>query len=274
MFAVDLTNRCNLSCAMCPHSEMQRAKGDMDMAMFKKICDESLKFRMPLDWFNFYGEPLLYPQLEEALAYFSKYGMGKGVVSTNGLLLNEKNINILVRYCKNVRVAIDTGRGDVYRILRNNDRFQMVCRNIQNLIKLSKNRNTMIEIQWLRTRLNSDEGFEELEKIFGKHKHVSYLKKVCDNFIPGGPDFTIEARPKEDITKCYQPNSYFVILQNGDCILCCRDIEGKQVVGNVSENTIFEIWNGKRAERLRMQLKSGLLDELPICQECQSAWGT
>lgn len=95
---------------MCPHSEMQRSKNDMDIAMFKKICDESLKFRMPIDWLSFYGEPLLYPHLEEALSYFSKYGLGKGCVSTNGLLLNRENINILVRHCKNVRVAIDSSR--------------------------------------------------------------------------------------------------------------------------------------------------------------------
>ena len=70
MIGVEMTNFCNLRCNMCPYNAMTRKKEAMPLDLFKKICDESKKYRMPLTWFSFFGDPLLYPHLKEALQYF------------------------------------------------------------------------------------------------------------------------------------------------------------------------------------------------------------
>ncbi len=61
MVGVELTNFCNLRCSMCPYEMMTRKKENMPLDLFKKICDESRKYKMPLTCFSFFGDPLLYP---------------------------------------------------------------------------------------------------------------------------------------------------------------------------------------------------------------------
>ena len=37
---IETTNFCNAHCSMCPHDDMTRSKGFMEMQLFKKIVDE------------------------------------------------------------------------------------------------------------------------------------------------------------------------------------------------------------------------------------------
>ena len=49
-------------------------KTHMPLGILKKIIDQSKEFKYPIHWFHDFGEPLLYPDLEEALSYFRKNG--------------------------------------------------------------------------------------------------------------------------------------------------------------------------------------------------------
>ena len=77
---VELTNQCNLACAMCMHPFMKRSQGHMDLGLFKRIVDQSKEFKFPLQALCGCGEPLLYPYLREALEYFQKNGFGMGIL--------------------------------------------------------------------------------------------------------------------------------------------------------------------------------------------------
>ncbi len=92
---VELTNRCNLRCSICPRRDAgARPDCDLDLETFKKIVDTTpgLRVLLPFQW----GEPLLSPILIPAI----KYAVAKGIrvfVTTNGTLLDEKTADALVR---------------------------------------------------------------------------------------------------------------------------------------------------------------------------------
>ena len=60
-----------------------------------------------------------------------------------------------------------------------------------------------------------------------------------------------------------------VITVNGDLKVCdCRDVFGAVVVGNIQNETISEIWNGKKIKELRLKFFTPeLLPE--VCQKCE-----
>ena len=264
---VELTNRCNLACAMCRYPFMKRSQGYMDLGLFKRIVDHSKEFKFPLQALAGCGEPLLYPHLKEALEYFQKNGFGLGIIYTNGLLLEDEIIEYLVRYAKFVRIAVDSADERIYKMLRRNDGYERLCGNVRKLIARSAGSSLKIQIQYLRTRLNLSESIRDFQKLFGEHKNVSYIMRPALQFGGGAPDLR-EVRRRCDVRNCWMPYSWFQICWNGDVRLCCFDFEAAQKIGNVRESNLLQVWHGARAKQLRKELRQGRFDNLPLCKTC------
>lgn len=70
---------------------------------------------------------------------------------------------------------------------------------------------------------------------------------------------------------CPFPWQYVVVQWNGDVVACCRDYDGQLKLGNVKENTLKEIWNGREYADFRAKMTSG--DGLTsFCNECLSIY--
>jgi len=72
-----------------------------------------------------------------------------------------------------------------------------------------------------------------------------------------------------------RPNNYcewiygtVTIQVNGDVVPCCRDPKGKWVLGNVFDENIYDIWNGKQFRKLRKAVTTRQ-KELPLCALCE-----
>jgi len=57
------------------------------------------------------------------------------------------------------------------------------------------------------------------------------------------------------------------IRPDGKISLCCQDVYGKYTLGDVSNNTLHEIWHSKELNNLREKLKVGR-DGLALCEHC------
>ncbi len=84
---VELTSRCNFSCEFCPDRPMQRPRGTMPLPTLACLLSEAGQEGLARQvHFHVMGEPLLYPDLIEAV----RMARGNGLetwVTTNGSLL-------------------------------------------------------------------------------------------------------------------------------------------------------------------------------------------
>jgi MoaA/NifB/PqqE/SkfB family radical SAM enzyme len=91
----EVTNHCNFGCDFCPIHESGRKRQHMDFALFQKGVNEMAAQRIATTvGFHVLGEPLLYPQILDAL----RYANGKGLrteLHTNGALLTTERIQAL-----------------------------------------------------------------------------------------------------------------------------------------------------------------------------------
>lgn len=81
---IEITNRCNYTCGMCPRESFNLPEKDITLDLFKKIIDgiDSIYNITLTGW----GEPLLHPDLMDMILYTKSKGHHVGV-TTNGLLL-------------------------------------------------------------------------------------------------------------------------------------------------------------------------------------------
>ncbi|WP_109095387.1 radical SAM protein [Azospirillum sp. TSH64] len=272
LFQVEITNVCNIDCAMCARpAGLNRNIGHMDLDLFKTIVDQSWVNQMPIHWFHHFGETLAYPYLREALSYFKEHGYGPGRVSTNAILLNDEKIDLLLENASYVLCCLDSMQPEAYRRIRNNNHFEKVKDNISKFIRENERRgsNTTIVVQFLRTSYNQDEDFSMMAEHFGRHQNVKFIEKRTDKH-PNGGDLTLFL-PEDEVENrrnCVKLKTELCILVDGTCVPCCWDAKGEQPIGKVPDEDIGAIWHGHRHREMQRQLKDGVNGKLSLCDRC------
>jgi radical SAM protein with 4Fe4S-binding SPASM domain len=67
---------------------------------------------------------------------------------------------------------------------------------------------------------------------------------------------------------CLRPFHAVVVKSNGDVVLCCADMYGDVVMGNVAENRLEEIWNSDKFGEYRSRLATNTRKGLLLCETC------
>lgn len=92
----EVTNCCNFKCDFCPINSSKREKRHMDFSLFKKGINDIVKDEITgTIAYHILGEPLLYPNIFEALEYVKIKGL-RNDLTTNGSLLTEDRVKRIV----------------------------------------------------------------------------------------------------------------------------------------------------------------------------------
>jgi len=81
-----------------------------------------------------------------------------------------------------------------------------------------------------------------------------------------GQDSLIET--KEIFHACLRIWNSFTILWDGRAALCCLDYDGREILGNLNSQTIFEIWHGSRIRDIRNLHIKRNFSRIPLCRSC------
>ncbi len=71
----------------------------------------------------------------------------------------------------------------------------------------------------------------------------------------------------------HQPLRWLYILFNGNAVLCCMDYKREVVLGNVSDKSVYEIWNSDLYNKIRDRIylnKYNDKDDNFICSRCDN----
>ena len=108
---------------------------------------------------------------------------------------------------------------------------------------------------------------DELHKILGKYSIHSWNLEYKECW--GIKEKFFDVAVKENIAgPCDRPMDQAVISANGDVIICCRDWQGQNIVGNVYENTLYEIWHGEKLNNIQKLMSRGEYSKIECCKDC------
>lgn len=268
---IELSNRCNLQCIMCPRQGMTRSRGDMDPALFRKIIDEAAG-KAEFAILHLLGDSLLNPHLYEMIDQCREAGI-RTVLSTNGTLLNEKHARRLRASQLDILIlSFDGFRRETYEKVRKNASYSRTLRNVERFLKLPPLRHPHTIVQMIAMKETREEakeflGFwkgypaQALIKPFTQWQgDIASINALSDN-SGGGPLAALRDKV------CDRAWRWLTVYQDGTVVPCCRDYDGAHPVGNLREGSVSEVWNSEPMVHFREQHLLGR-DRLEICRTC------
>lgn len=222
---IETVNRCNGNCDFCPvsiHHDI-REYAVMDQGLFERIINQLAEI-------NYSGKIALFsnnePFLDSDIIDRHKYAREKLPKArmhlfTNGTLLNLEKFVAIMKYLD-----------------------ELIIDNYQQELKLIK---PCVEIQ------EYCEQYPEL-----KEKVTIVLRKPHEILSSRGGDAPNKKKLElYSAAKCVLPFKQMVIRPDGKVSLCCNDPLGKNTLGDVSKDSLLDIWYNDRFKMVRQCLYQG-----------------
>lgn len=231
---IEINHDCNRACSYCPNSIAERkSSGKMSEQLFNKIMTElkALNFQGRVS-FHFYNEPLLNPDLDHFVA-LTKTFLAKCRIEifTNGTLLTKDRLITL----------IDRGV-DKFTVTRHHGIKQLPIEAIYENLEPN-----------IKSKLKLQSYNELIYTSRGGLMNVGHTKKTPPLDLP-----------------CYIPSAVLVVTKDGNVVPCFEDYFEQNVMGNINDNSLEEIWNSEKYKNFRDRLKMKLRHELPVCKSCNN----
>lgn len=283
--SIEPTNRCNLLCPECPSGtgELTRNLGNIDYKNYCKIIDQIKDHVFYIQLF-FQGEPFINKNIYDMINYARQNKIYVSI-STNGLLLNDKNIEKLMQYPPDKLIfSIDGMSEETYKIYRVGGDFNKVINNLKNLLNKKnelKQKLPFIELQFIAMKQNE----HEINKVIEMGKKLRVNKTVIKSmqvnsyqsaleFLPENPKYSRYYIKEEKLyiknklkNKCFALWRSAVITWNGIITPCCFDKDAKYNLGNILEEDFCKIWKNKKYNNFRQAILRNRKG-IDICTNC------
>lgn len=271
---IELTNYCNLRCPMCPLHLMEREVDYMDAALFRKILDEAAG-RVEFAYLHFLGESLFHPELGEIIAYGKSKGVALGL-STNGTALTERKAReVLESGLDFMIISFDGATKETYEKYRLGANFEKTIANVRRFFELKRqvpnSLTAVVQMLYLDETQGEVEKFRELwSDVSGARVMVKKVKDwggaLLQDLAEDNPQTFV---PKTILqAPCSLLWMEISILWDGSVVPCSNTYDKTNLLGNVLERTIAEIWNGPAIQEMRRKHVANTVGEVPICNTC------
>jgi sulfatase maturation enzyme AslB (radical SAM superfamily) len=251
IFDVEVTNRCNLHCRMCPRERMTRPQGNMTQATFYRLLGELSRLptmdtaRVELG-FAGQGEPLLHPDLPRFVAAATaRLGCRVGI-TTNGLLLDERRGRQLREAgLGTVHVSVH-GLGALHDEIVGATAFERVQRNVERFSAQAAGA-VAVQIVLVVSELNRARlDFAAFHRFWTERGARGVERIECHSRGGNLRDPTVLARASDVPAECslFLPIHFFA--WTGDLLACCSDLQGDTRIGSIGDCSWPELLRRKR----------------------------
>lgn len=273
-FLIETINVCNARCIMCGIDFSKKKKAVMSDRLFDKITNEISQYSEHIKKVMLYldCEPLLDREFPSRIRKVKDSGVKKVNIASNASLLNrDMAIEVINAGLDEIYITIDSLNKETYEEIRKGLKFDTVYKNIVNFIQLRNelNPNLAIRIQMILQEKN----FNEADS-FTSH-WAKFLNPNDQVVVQKGHNWgaTIKAMKFGDEDKvnnipCIALWGTFCVHVDGKAGLCCMDSNNTIPLGDLTSQTIAEIWHGEPLKRIRQMHISGRRSEIPMCNGC------
>lgn len=254
---------CNLNCSMCfrRHFDTTDTFGHMDMDLFKRGIDECVSHQLYSIRLSWRGESTLHPQLMEMIRYAKKKGIFEVSFLSNGSALTpEFNRELVSSGLDYITISVD-GLPESYNAIRAPLDFDTTVEKIADLYRTrEKNGNgyPKIKVQGI---------YEYFKK--GPDTYYETFRPISDNVSFNlKHDYALRDMVQEEALYCPYLWQRITIMSTGIVPLCISDWDGDVLVGDLNQQSIREIWEGKKMQAYRRIHAKNQRLKLPPCKKC------
>lgn len=267
---IETSSACNMRCPMCftITDEFKTNVGltVMTMNLFRKIVDECAErgaFSIRLSW---RGEPTLNPHFVEMARYAKARDIKEVSSLTNALKLTPAMFEELVDIGMDWLTISFDGMGETYNRIRKPAKFNEAVAKIREFHKIKKRKGSakpVVKIQgvWPAVKENPQAFYDTFRGIVDQiavNPLLDYLRNDEASQIVYRKSFT-----------CPVLWQRLAVGADGKVSLCIHDEMSHHVIGDVSRQTIAEIWNGPALREAReAHVQHEGVQRYRACAEC------
>lgn len=271
---IQTVSGCNADCVFCPNKKtaLDIPFGKrMDQGLFERIVDQLCETDVRRISPYLMNEPMIDTELPVRVAYISKkkkpFQYTK--INSHGALCTEKMARgLLDGGLDRVNFSIQGIDPDIYHRIMHL-KLDAVVKNVERMVELRNKGNYKTRIRVVM--LDTAEVHPHLDSIraFWRERGV----KVNLNQLESRGNHTaiqsdeIAVTPLEPYDWCERMFNQVYILWDGRMVQCCADWEQTGIMGDLSKQTLKEIWNGETYRRFRTRFLKGDVKGT-ICDGC------
>lgn len=287
---LEITNRCNLNCAMCPRTKFYKVKiADMPYEVYEQALNKLLPLRLAT--LTGWGEPLLHKRLYDMIRMARDRGVPSVAITTNGVLLNDEHIDrLLDSGLTALRVSVDdlaepggaetAGHGGGAEIMNKAARLLERRKGASPQVALAvtispENRADVFRLIDRAAEIGMDmvalmrlnDRFDESLKRYSFEEE----RQVCEEYEAHAARAGIKiGTPRQMFDgirsllyrggeKCPVTYDSVYVTTEGNITPCCA--LPKLVMGDILTQDIADIWNSEKFKRFRR-------DQRKVCAHC------
>ncbi len=244
------------------------AHGEIELEFFASLLEQMKKFPPALGIsLHLGGEPLLHPRIDDLVRLTHEILGKKPMMATNAVLLDAKMAKRLSD-AGGTELIVDFSQDKArYEHLRTGAIWEQVRDNLWDAFSYE---NLFITIR------SFDENIDGLTKIFGIRRNLAITQF---NLHSVGGDFSdiiaeeLDFHPeRKRYYVCTHPWFGMAITWEGKVAICCHDVLHRHIIGDLRKSTIAGVWNCEEMKAVRAYLRSGKIENLPLCRKCSRPW--
>jgi organic radical activating enzyme len=271
---VEVTSFCNIKCQICPRQAYySRKDGNMEFKLYRKIIDQLTDpgplLRLTL---HFSGEPLVHPGIGEMIRYAKQRGVFWIKFNSNATLLNEKRgRELLGSGIDCIYFAIEINR-EYHERYRQGSEYDDVVQRVKEFMRLKR-------------QLRSTTPCVKVIMLVSREMDPRLIEKARDYWLPivdrvelasistGGGEIEDLGTLNEPNRLCWEVYLALHFLWDGRAVPCCVDHNGDLVCGDVTRQSVREIFHSPFMKRLRDADAACDYSHHPKCQKCMTSKG-
>jgi radical SAM protein with 4Fe4S-binding SPASM domain len=282
---IEVSRLCNLKCVFCPQSCRNQFrhfdKDLLDWDSFKKIVQHLKTFpeKIKKVYMHGTGESTLNPLLPKMIRYLSEQNIVETIdLTTNGLLLTEElGQNLIDAGLHHLHISVESLSSEGYQNIAgvkiNFDRF------ITNIHAFSgKRKQCRLTIKITDVSVPTQQDKELFSKIFSSLCDEIFIENIYPIWPSYGQGKELQQKQNEehgqygqpviDKLVCPQIFTQLAVKSDGSVSPCSVDWNNENVLGNIHQATLYEMWNGSRLKEIRLKhLKNGR-NRMTPCNLC------
>ena len=263
---IETINQCNLNCVMCPIDKMTRARGTMSMELYEKIIEECRNYTHIIKNFSLFmqGEPLLDNLLERRIKIAKEAGIPNVQIATNGTLLTPSRAKKLIDSgLDSIIISLEDISKNFHEKVRVGSKYEKIITNLETLISI---RNDLgLAKPEITVRMLAFKENEPQREIFIDHWKTKVDEVIIQPLHNWGGTEPFGRKVSYANSKCDYLWKSMVILIDGRVPLCCLDYDGVYTLGNVYDESIYDIWHGEKYKLYRKKYKN---NQIELCTHC------
>jgi len=288
-YTFEVTNRCNLRCALCPtkHNDTDMPKGFMDLDYFKRLIDSVEKYAILLTFQN-WGEPLLHPNIIEMVEYASQNSIFTVISSNFSQRLDSSFLERLMHSGLNVlHIDVDGTTQEVYERYRIGGNLDWVLDNLRKVVEIkskSPGVSTLIETAMIVSSHNEHQ-LDDYRELMNRYKvdrvEVSRLQlnpNMSLEWLPSLEEYrynnyTIPDGPSNSCERLY---NNMIVNWDGRISPCALTYDAKsEFAYSPAPALVLEEWNNSFFQSARRSFKQPEEGDVEtICKTCQNCLGS